>query len=341
MSMRVLVTGGAGYIGSHTCVVLLEAGHEVVILDNLSNSSMAAINRVQEIAGKSLTFVRGDVRNVEDVGRAIEPGVDAVIHFAALKAVGESCERPIDYYEHNVSGSISLLKAIQRSRVRRIVFSSSAAVYGEPASVPVTEDAPIRPASPYGRTKAMVEDLIRDYCNCEEGMSAVLLRYFNPVGAHVSGRIGEQPCGKPNNLMPYIAQVAVGQLERLHVFGDDYPTPDGTGVRDYIHVVDLAIAHLKALQFCTERTGVQAFNLGAGKGYSVFELVAAFESVSGRMVPYQVVRRRPGDVASLWADCARAREVLGWKAQRDLISMCRDVWRWQMMNPLGYQDETR
>ncbi|MGY0561504.1 UDP-glucose 4-epimerase GalE [Luteimonas sp. A277] len=334
--MRVLVTGGAGYIGSHTCVALLEAGHDITVIDNLCNSSEIALERVQEITGKQLTFMRGDIRNPADLDHALSGGADAVIHFAALKAVGESCEKPLMYFDNNIGGTIALLQAMERAGVRRLVFSSSATVYGEPDTVPVTEDAPLRVANPYGRTKLVMEELIRDCCQADPAMSAVLLRYFNPVGAHPSGRIGEDPSGIPNNLMPYVAQVAVGRRERLQVFGGDYATPDGTGVRDYIHVMDLAEAHVRALQFGRDQTGAQAINVGAGRGYSVLELVRAFEQVSGTRVPYDIVGRREGDVAALWAAPGLAGKLLGWQADNDLLAMCESTWRWQSENPDGY-----
>lgn len=338
--MRVLVTGGAGYIGSHTCVALLEAGHDVTVIDNLCNSSEVALQRVQEITGKSLHFVQGDVRNAEDLVRALEGGAGAVVHFAALKAVGESCEKPLDYFDNNISGTITLLQAMRRASVHTLVFSSSATVYGEADAMPVTEDAPLRVTNPYGRTKLVMEDLIRDCCQAMPEMSAVLLRYFNPVGAHPSGRIGEDPRGVPNNLMPYVAQVAIGSRERLQVFGGDYPTPDGTGVRDYIHVMDLADAHVRALEYCSRQLGARAINVGTGRGYSVLELVRAFEAASGKAVPYETIGRRAGDVAELWADPALSEKLLGWRAHHDLITMCTDTWKWQSGNPTGFVDST-
>lgn len=338
--MRVLVTGGAGYIGSHTCVALLEAGHDITVIDNLCNSSEVALQRVQEITGKSLHFVQGDVRNAEDLARALEGGADAVVHFAALKAVGESCEKPLDYFDNNISGTIALLQAMRRANVHILVFSSSATVYGEADAMPVTEDAPLRVTNPYGRTKLVMEDLIRDCCQAMPEMSAVLLRYFNPVGAHPSGCIGEDPRGVPNNLMPYVAQVATGRRERLQVFGGDYPTPDGTGVRDYIHVMDLADAHVRALEYGSRQLGARAINVGTGRGYSVLELVRAFEAASGKTVPYETVGRRTGDVAELWADTALSEKLLGWRAQHDLMAMCTDTWRWQSGNPAVFIDST-
>jgi UDP-glucose 4-epimerase len=336
MSMNILVTGGAGYIGSHTCVALLEAGHQVTVIDNLCNSNADVLTRVQALAGRSLRFVHGDIRSRDDLARAFAGGIGAVIHFAALKAVGESCAQPLAYFDNNISGTIVLMQAMQAAGVERLVFSSSATVYGQPDHVPVKEDAPLRVTNPYGRTKLVMEDLIRDWCASRPELSAVLLRYFNPVGAHPSGQIGEDPRGIPNNLMPYIAQVASGQRERLHVFGNDYPTPDGTGIRDYLHVMDLADAHVKALDYATTHTGCEAFNLGTGQGYSVLELVRAFEHASGRKIPCTITQRRPGDVAEIWANPARAMQVLGWAAQYDLAAMCADTWRWQRDNPTGY-----
>ena len=334
--MKILVTGGAGYIGSHTCVVLLEAGHEVTVIDNLCNSSPIAIERVQELANRPLRFMQGDIRNQDDLAKAFEGGIDAVIHFAALKAVGESCRDPLAYFDNNIGGTISLLQAMKQTRVSRLVFSSSATVYGAQDSMPVKETALLRANNPYGRTKLVMEELIGDCCQADPTMSAVLLRYFNPVGAHPSGRIGEDPMGIPNNLMPFVAQVAVGRRERLNVFGGDYPTVDGTGVRDYIHVMDLAEAHVRTLEHAVTRTGVLALNLGTGQGYSVLELVRAFELASGRSVPFDIVARRSGDVASFWADPTQARRVLGWSASRDLATMCADTWRWQQHNLTGF-----
>jgi UDP-glucose 4-epimerase len=335
--MKILVTGGAGYIGSHTCVVLLEAGHDVTVIDNLCNSSAVALERVQELAGKSLRFVEGDVRNRSDLDKAFEGGVEAVIHFAALKAVGESCEQPLRYFDNNIGGTISLMQAMEAHQVRRLVFSSSATVYGQPDSVPVKEDAPLRVTNPYGRTKLVMEELIRDWCAAQPEASAVLLRYFNPVGAHPSGRIGEDPRGVPNNLMPYIAQVAVGRREKLQVFGSDYPTPDGTGIRDYLHVMDLADAHVKAVDYATTHRGSEVFNLGTGRGYSVLEVVRAFEAASGRAVPLDIVARRAGDVAELTADPSRANACLHWFSSQGLEAMCADGWRWQLANPAGFE----
>lgn len=335
--MQVLVTGGAGYIGSHACVALLEAGHDVIVIDNLCNGSEVALQRVQQIAGKSLRFLQGDVRNPDDLERAMQGGIDAVIHLAALKAVGESCQKPLDYFDNNIGGTIALLQAMRNANVRNLVFSSSATVYGEPDAVPVTEDAPLRVTNPYGRSKLVMEQLIGDCCRAMPEMGAMLLRYFNPVGAHPSGRIGEDPSGTPNNLMPYVAQVAVGKRDRLQVFGGDYPTIDGTGVRDYIHAMDLADAHVRALEFGERNRGIHAINVGTGRGYSVLELVHAFEQASGCKVPCDIVGRRAGDVAELWASPDRAEALLGWKARLGVAEMCADTWRWQSGNPDGYR----
>lgn len=334
--MKVLVTGGAGYIGSHTCVLLLEAGHTVTVIDNLCNSSAIALARVQELAGRPLRFLQGDIRSRTDLAGAFEGGVDAVIHFAALKAVGESCDEPLRYFDNNIGGTIALMQAMETAGVSKFVFSSSATVYGQPDSVPVNEGAPLRVTNPYGRTKLVMEQLIQDWCAARPELSAVLLRYFNPVGAHPSGRIGEDPRGEPNNLMPCVAQVAAGHRSHLRVFGDDYATPDGTGIRDYLHVMDLAEAHLKALEYAGLHNGCEIFNLGAGHGHSVIELVRAFESASGRNIPMEIMKRRSGDVAELTADPSHANVRLGWSAERDLSMACADAWRWQKANPLGF-----
>ena len=334
-----LVTGGAGYIGSHTCVELLGAGQDVVVVDDLSNASYEAVRRIEEIGGKRLAaFVEGDVRDRSVLARIFaEYEVKAVIHFAAKKAVGESVSLPLAYYDNNLQGLLSVLQAMDAAECRRMVFSSSATVYGDPASVPIREDFPTTATNPYGWTKLMGEQILRDLAASDARWNVVLLRYFNPVGAHASGRIGEDPDGLPNNLMPFVSQVAVGRLPRLRVFGDDYATPDGTGVRDYIHVVDLALGHLRALERIESLPGVTTLNLGTGRGYSVLEMVRAFEAASGRPVPYDIVARRPGDIAACWADPARAEQVLGWRAQRDLQAMCVDAWRWQSGNPQGYE----
>ena len=334
-----LVTGGAGYIGSHTCVELLAAGQEVVIIDDLSNSSAVAVRRIEELGGRALAgFVEADVRDRAALARVFaDHRITAVIHFAAKKAVGESVAQPLAYYDNNLQGLLSVLQAMAGADCRRMVFSSSATVYGDPATVPIREDFPTSATNPYGWTKWMGEQILRDLAASDARWNIILLRYFNPVGAHASGRIGEDPDGVPNNLMPYVSQVAVGRLPRLRVFGGDYPTPDGTGVRDYIHVVDLALGHLRALECIEALGGVTTLNLGTGRGYSVLEIVRAFERASGRSVPYDVVARRSGDVAACWADPARAQAVLGWRAERGLDAMCADAWRWQQSNPLGYR----
>lgn len=327
--MNILVAGGAGYIGSHTCVVLLEAGHNVTVIDNFCNSSPIALQRVQELAGHPLRLVQGDIRNPADLARTFEGGIDAVIHFAALKAVGESCAQPLRYFDNNICGTIALMQAMEEHGVNRLVFSSSATVYGEQGGMPVSEDARLSVTNPYGRTKLVMEELIRDWCTTNAEMSAIILRYFNPAGAHPSGRLGEDPHGIPNNLVPYVTQVAAGRLARLRVFGADYPTPDGTGVRDYIHVMDLAAAHVKALEFACGQRGCEVFNLGTGHGFSVFEIVRMFEEVSGQPVPYEVVDRREGDVAALTANPKKAEALLGWTRKFGLEAICRDAWRWQ------------
>jgi UDP-glucose 4-epimerase len=335
--MRILVTGGAGYIGSHTCVELLKAGYEVVVVDNLSNSKEEAIHRVEEISHGRVEFHQVDLVDEAGLEAVFRRGrVEAVIHFAGLKAVGESVAQPLRYYHNNVTGTLVLLKVMGAHGVKDLVFSSSCTVYGEPQRVPVTEDFPLSATNPYGRTKLIIEDMLRDLYVADPSWNVALLRYFNPVGAHPSGRIGEDPNGIPNNLVPYIAQVAVGRLKQLSVFGGDYPTPDGTGVRDYIHVVDLATGHLKALEKLRQKPGVVAYNLGTGRGNSVLEVVAAFERASGREIPYRIVARRPGDVALTYADPSKAQRELGWRAELGLDEMCADVWRWQENNPNGY-----
>lgn len=334
--MNILVTGGAGYIGSHTCVELLAAGHHVTVIDNLSNSSAVALERVARIAGRSIPFELADIRDASALDRILASArFDAVVHFAGLKAVGESVAEPLRYYENNVTGTLRLLEAMGRAGLRRLVFSSSATVYGDPASVPIREDFPLSASNPYGRSKLFIEEILRDLHRSDPRWDLTLLRYFNPVGAHPSGLIGEDPAGIPNNLMPYVSQVAVGRLERLSVWGNDYPTPDGTGVRDYIHVVDLARGHLAALDVAPA-AGVRAYNLGTGRGYSVLEMIRAFEKASGRTVPFTIAGRRPGDVASCYADPARAREKLGWSAEHGIEQMCADAWKWQSGNPAGY-----
>ena len=337
MELNVLLTGGAGYIGSHTAVECLTAGHEVVVFDNLSNSSVKSLDRVRQITGTTVTFVEGDIRDRAAV-RALfaAHAIDAVVHFAGLKAVGESVEKPLLYYDNNIGGSIVLFEEMAAAGVKSVVFSSSATVYGDPASVPITEDFPLSATNPYGQSKLFIEQILRDVAYADANWNIALLRYFNPVGAHESGLIGEDPRGIPNNLMPYVAQVAVGRRPHLNVFGGDYPTPDGTGVRDYIHVVDLARGHVAALNKLHGLGGVQTWNLGTGRGVSVLDMVRAFEAASGREVPYQIVARRAGDVAQCWADPARAARELGWRAMHDLERMCADAWRWQQGNPDGY-----
>ncbi len=333
----ILVTGGAGYIGSHTVVELLSSDYRVLIYDNLSNASPEVLDRIERIVGRRPDFVEADIRDADALRRCFErQAIDGVIHFAGLKAVGESVSMPLSYYDNNVTGTLCLLEAMAGAGVRNLVFSSSATVYGDPASVPISEDFPLSATNPYGRSKLMVEEILRDLAKADSGWRIALLRYFNPVGAHASGLIGEDPRGVPNNLLPYVAQVAIGRLSELAVFGADYPTPDGTGVRDYIHVVDLALGHLAALDGLARSTGVLTVNLGTGRGYSVLEMVAAFEKASGRKVPYRVAARRPGDIASCFADPTHAARLLGWRATRDLDCMCRDAWRWQSMNPAGY-----
>ncbi len=337
-SKTILVTGGAGYIGSHTCVELLQAGHRVVILDNFCNSHPEALARVATITGTHPECIQGDIRDRSTLDRLFaSQSVDAVIHFAGLKAVGESVAKPLDYYDTNVRGTLELLAAMKQAQVKTLVFSSSATVYGDPHAVPIKEDFPVSATNPYGRSKLMIEEILADLHRAEPGWSLGRLRYFNPVGAHASGLIGEDPNGIPNNLMPFIAQVAVGRREQLSVFGADYPTPDGTGVRDYIHVVDLARGHLAALDYLWREPGLLTVNLGTGRGYSVLDMVRAFEQASGRPVPYRIAPRRPGDVAQCYADPALAEALLGWKAEFGIEAMCADTWRWQQTNPAGYQ----
>ncbi len=335
--MKVLVTGGAGYIGSHTVVQLIENGYEVVIIDNLSNSSAKVIDRIEEITGKRPVFYEADLRD-ETVLDGIfqEHEISATIHFAGLKAVGESVAKPLFYYENNIGSTLSLCKIMEKHQVTNLVFSSSATVYGDPATVPISEDFPLHCTNPYGRTKLMIEEILRDLAVANPKWNIALLRYFNPIGAHESGRIGEDPKGIPNNLLPYISQVAIGKLDHLRVFGKDYDTSDGTGVRDYIHVVDLADGHLKALEKLKTKPGVLTYNLGTGQGYSVLEMRAAFEKASGIPIPYQIYDRRPGDIAVCYADPSLAEKELGFAAKRDLEAMCRDTWRWQKNNPNGY-----
>lgn len=335
----ILVTGGAGYIGSHTVVELLNSGQSVVVLDNFCNSSPESLRRVEQITGKTVPFIHGDVRDTACLQQLFtDYAITAVIHFAGLKAVGESVAKPLAYYETNVQGTLNLLQVMAAHGVKKFVFSSSATVYGDPATVPIREDFPTGgTTNPYGTSKYMVERILADLCVADADWSVFVLRYFNPVGAHASGLIGEDPNDIPNNLLPYISQVAVGRLAQLSVFGNDYPTPDGTGVRDYIHVVDLALGHLAALNQLPQRSGFTAVNLGTGNGYSVLEMVQAFEAASGRPVPYQIVARRPGDIAVCYADPSSAEQILGWRATRGLAEMMADAWRWQHQNPNGYR----
>ncbi len=337
--MNILLTGGAGFIGSHTCVELLNAGHGVVVVDNLYNSSEKAIERVRELTGKPVRFYREDACDGAALDRIFaENAIDAVIHFAAYKAVGESVAKPLEYYRNNLDCTLTVCEAMRRAGVKRFIFSSSATVYGVPDHMPLDETMPTGCTNPYGWTKFMNERILTDVAHANPDWSVVLLRYFNPIGAHESGRIGEMPNGIPNNLLPYVSQVAAGKLEKLHVFGDDYPTPDGTGVRDYIHVVDLARGHVAAADYAATHTGVEIVNLGTGRGYSVLEIVRAFERVNGVKVPYVIEARRAGDIAECWADASKAKALLGWEAQKTLEDMCRDAWRWQTSNPNGYED---
>jgi len=335
--MAVLVTGGTGYIGSHTTIQLINANVEVIILDNLSNSSIKVLDRIETITGKKVKFFQKDLRNVAEIEEVFQENqIDSVIHFAALKAVGESVAMPLEYYSNNLTGTLNLLQVMKTHGVKNFVFSSSATVYGNPASNPITEDFPLSTTNPYGATKLMIEDVLRDLCKADATWNVAILRYFNPVGAHISGLIGEEPNGIPNNLMPYITKVAVGELEFLNVFGDDYDTPDGTGVRDYIHVEDLADGHLKALSKLSQNPGLVTYNLGTGNGYSVLDLVNAFAKASQKEIPYKIVARRPGDIAACYANPAKAESELGWKAKFDVNAMCEDSWRWQKGNPKGY-----
>ena len=337
--MAILVSGGAGYIGSHTCVELLSEGYDIIVADNFYNSCPEALNRVRKITGKDFKFYEADMTRFEDVNRifAENPNITAVIQFAAYKAVGESTKKPIEYYSNNLGCTLTILDVMRRYGCKNFLFSSSATVYGDPASVPITEDFPVgATTNPYGTTKAFTEQILKDVCAADKSMNVALLRYFNPVGAHESGLIGEDPNGIPNNLVPYIAKVAVGKLEKLHVFGADYPTPDGTGVRDYIHVVDLARGHVKALQKLETAPGLVIYNLGTGNGYSVLQMLHAFEKACGKELAYVIDPRRPGDIAECWADPAKAKAELGWEAQYDLEDMCRDSWNWQSKNPDGY-----
>lgn len=337
--MSILVTGGAGYIGSHTCVLLLEAGYDVIVLDNLANSSEKSIARVEKITGKKMKFYECDILDKDGMRAIFEQNkIDAVIHFAGLKAVGESVAMPLKYYENNITGTVYLLEVMQEFGVKKMVFSSSATVYGVTDKMPLTEDLPTSANSPYGQTKLMIEQILTDLCVSDKDWSVVLLRYFNPVGAHESGTIGENPKGIPNNLMPYITQVALGKLKELSIFGNDYPTKDGTGVRDYIHVVDLADGHIKALDRIEKQKGVMIYNLGTGVGYSVLDLVKAFEEANDLKINYKIAPRRPGDVTICYADASKAKAELGWEAKKNVVDMCRDSWNWQKNNPNGYDD---
>ena len=337
--MRILVTGGAGYIGSHTVLELLSAGYDVVVADNFVNSKPAAVERLRALAGKPFDFIRCDLTNAAATNELFSRfSIDAAIHFAGLKAVGESVQKPLEYYQNNLVSTLNLLHSMRRHGVSQLVFSSSATVYGDPASVPIREDFPLSATNPYGRTKLMIEDILRDLSLAEPNMRIGLLRYFNPVGAHASGQIGEDPAGIPNNLMPYIAQVAVDKLPRLRVFGGDYPTPDGTGVRDYIHVVDLARGHVAALKKLSGGPGLYTYNLGTGVGYSVLDVLHAFEKACGKTLPYEIVARRPGDIATCYADPEKAARELGWRAEYGIERMCADSWRWQSQNPNGYEE---
>lgn len=337
--MNVLVTGGMGYIGSHTCIQMIEAGMTPVIFDNLYNSKKSVLKRVEQVTGVAPSFIEGDIRDKQALVAVMKAHqINAVIHFAGLKAVGESVERPLEYYDNNVNGTLVLVDAMREVGVKSIVFSSSATVYGDPASVPITEDFPTSATNPYGRSKLMVEECLTDFQKANPDWSVTLLRYFNPVGSHPSGHLGEDPQGIPNNLMPFVSQVAVGRRECLSVFGDDYPTKDGTGVRDYIHVMDLADGHVAALKKVGQKEGLHVYNLGTGNGYSVLDMVKAFELASGKQVPYKIVERRPGDIAECWADPSKAMRDLEWKADRTLEEMTTDTWRWQSNNPQGYPD---
>ncbi len=338
--MAILVTGGAGYIGSHTCVELLDAGYEVVVLDNLSNSSEKSLDRVKQITGKEVKFYKGDILDRDILAKILETeNIESCIHFAGLKAVGESVAKPWEYYNNNVTGTLTLVDEMRKHGCKNIIFSSSATVYGDPAIIPITEECPKGTCTnPYGWSKSMLEQILSDMQKADPEWNVILLRYFNPIGAHKSGLIGENPNGIPNNLMPYITQVAVGKLKELGVFGDDYDTPDGTGVRDYIHVVDLAIGHVKALKKIKEKVGLGIYNLGTGTGYSVLDIVKNFEAATGVKIPYVIKDRRPGDIATCYSDATKAKEELGWTAQYGIKEMCADSWNWQKNNPNGYDD---
>jgi UDP-glucose 4-epimerase len=337
--MKILVTGGAGFIASHTNVELLNAGYEVVVVDNLINSSRKSIDRVEELTGKKIIFYEEDLLNEKALDDIFDKEkIDSVIHFAALKAVGESCEIPLRYFDNNLTGTLNLLKVMEKHNVKSLVFSSSATVYGKPETVPIKEDFPLSVSNPYGRTKLITEDMLRDIYKSDNEWNIAILRYFNPIGAHESGRIGENPNGIPNNLLPYIAKVAAGQLECVNVFGDDYDTPDGTGVRDYIHISDLAEGHIKALQKLSEHPGLVTYNLGTGVGYSVLEIIKSFEKACGKKIPYKIAPRRAGDIDMCYADPLKAKEELRWEAARGIDKMCEDAWRWQVQNPNGYEE---
>lgn len=336
--MKILVTGGAGYIGSHTCVELLNAGYEIIVLDNLSNSSEKCLDAVKQLTGKDFPFYKVDMLDKDEMEKVFaENKIDAVIHFAGLKAVGESTQIPITYYHNNITGTLYLLQLMEKYDVNNIVFSSSATVYGMPKTVPITEDFPLSTTNPYGSTKLFIEQILKDTHAANSKLSVTLLRYFNPIGANKSGIMGEDPKGIPNNLLPYVAQVAVGKLEKVHVFGNDYPTPDGTGVRDYIHVVDLALGHLKAIEKKTDVPGVHIYNLGTGNGYSVLQIIDAFSKACGKEIPYQIDPRRPGDIAQCYANPAKAKAELDWEATRGIEEMCEDSWRWQSTHPNGFE----
>ncbi|MBN2545555.1 MAG: UDP-glucose 4-epimerase GalE [Spirochaetes bacterium] len=335
--MKILVTGGAGYIGSHASLELLNAGYEIIIVDNLSNSKEESLNRIKKITGKSFDFYKEDLLNKSALEKIFsKTKIDAVVHFAGLKAVGESVKIPLQYYYNNITGTLILCDIMKSYNVKNIVFSSSATVYGDPQSVPIKEDFPLHATNPYGRTKLMIEEILKDLYLSDNSWNIILLRYFNPIGAHKSGLIGEDPNGIPNNLVPYIAQVAVGKLKQLRVFGNDYPTPDGTGIRDYIHVVDLALGHIKAIEKLKENQGLSIYNLGTGRGYSVLEVIKAFEKASVKKIPYTIVDRRSGDIASCYADPHKANKELKWNAKYNIDDMCEDAWRWQKNNPNGY-----
>ncbi len=333
----ILVTGGAGYIGSHTCLQLLQTGKKIIVLDNLSNSNIEALKRIEQLSGKKIKFTLGDIRDSKALDKVFNNPISAVIHFAGLKSVGESVSDPIRYYDNNVNGTLNLLATMSRHNCHTLVFSSSATVYGNPHTVPIKENFPLSATNPYGRSKLMVEEILRDLTQANSIWRIAILRYFNPIGAHESGMIGEDPKGIPNNLLPFVSQVAIGKRKTLNIFGNDYPTLDGTGVRDYIHVMDLANGHLKALQALHRQTGLLTVNLGTGHGYSVLDIVKAFEIASGHTIPYQIVPRRTGDIATCYADPSQAEKLLGWRAEKNLTQMCADSWRWQSKNPNGYE----